>query len=124
MLKYAGKHGKLVFLYDNESNVLVEEYYTLYQSRCYAYVNSFHHFDYEKVILAKMEKSSLLKDGQPFVNYGFVDSKNNKMIQLCDVFVGFMGKLFRFLDDASFGNIKSLKITENKDALENLANVL
>lgn len=123
MLKYAGKQGKLVFLYNNESNVLVEEYYTLYQSRCCAYVNSFHHFDYEKVILAKMEKSSLLKDGQPFVNYEFVDSKNNKIIQVCDVFVGFMWKLFRFLDDASFGNIKSLKITENKDALENLAKI-
>lgn len=123
MLKYAGKYGELVFLYDNESNVLVEEYYTLYQSRCCAYVNSFHHFDYEKVILSKMEKSSLLKDGQPFINYDFIDSKQNKMIQASDVFVGLMGKLFSFLDDASFEKIKSLKRIENKDALENLAKI-
>ena len=123
MLKYAGKHGELVFLYDNENNVLVEGYYTLYQSRCCAYVNSFHHFDYEKVILSKMEKSSLLKDGQPFINYDFIDSKQNKMIQVSDVFVGLMGKLFSFLDNASFEKIKSLKRIENKDALENLAKI-
>jgi len=123
MLKYAGKHGELVFLHDNESNVLVEEYYTLYQSRCCAYMNSYHHFDYEQVIFAKMKKSSLLIDGKAFINYDFIDSKSNKMIQVCDVFVGFMGKLFRFLDDMSFERIKSLKTIENKDALENLAKI-
>lgn len=35
MLKYAGKHGELPFLHDNEPGHLIDEYYTLYLSRCY-----------------------------------------------------------------------------------------
>lgn len=119
MLKYAGRHGELVFLHDNESNILIEEYYTLYQSRCYTFKYSLHHFDYEKVILAKMQKAFMTDNNQPFINYDFIDSKQNKMIQVCDVFVGLMAKLFQFLDAISFESIEHLKTAENKEALIN-----
>ena len=119
MLKYAGRHGELVFLHDNESNILIEEYYMLYQSRCYTFKYSLHHFDYEKVILAKMQKAFMTDNNQPFINYDFIDSKQNKMIQVCDVFVGLMAKLFQFLDAISFESIEHLKTAENKEALIN-----
>ena len=123
MLKYAGRHGELVFLHDNESNILVEEYYTLYQGRCYTYKYSFHHFDFEKVILAKMQASPITDSGQPFINYDFIDSKQNKMIQVSDAFVGLMAKLFQFLDGMSFEAIDRLKVEENVAALTNLAKI-
>ena len=123
MLKYAGRHGELVFLHDNESNILVEEYYTLYQGRCYTYKYSFHHFDFEKVILAKMQESPMTDNGQPFINYDFLDSKQNKMIQVSDAFVGLMAKLFQFLDGISFEMIDQLKTKENSVALINLAKI-
>ncbi len=123
MLKYTGKQGTLVFLHDNESNILVEEYYGLYQSRCYTYKYSFHHFDYEKVILAKMQESPMSDNGQLFINYDFIDSKQNKLIQVCDVFVGLMGKLFNFLDTTSFEKIEQIKISGNKAALINFAKI-
>ena len=123
MLKYAGRHGELVFLHDNESNILVEEYYTLYQGRCYTYKYSFHHFDFEKVILAKMQASPMTDSGQPFINYDFIDSKQNKMIQVSDAFVGLMAKLFQFLDGMSFEAIDRLKVEENIAALTNLAKI-
>ena len=123
MLKYAGRHGELVFLHDNESNILVEEYYTLYQGRCYTYKYSFHHFDNEKVILAKMQKTPMTDNGQPFINYDFIDSKQNKMIQVSDAFVGLMAKMFQFLDGISFEAIDHLKTEENTAALINLAKI-
>ncbi len=123
MLKYAGRYGELVFLHDNENNILVEEYYTLYQGRCYTYKNSFHHFGYEKVILAKMQASPLTDTGQPFINYDFIDSKQNKLIQVCDAFVGLMAKMFQFLDGLSFETIDQLKTEENIVALVNLAKI-
>ena len=123
MLKYAGRHGELVFLHDNESNILVEEYYTLYQGRCYTYKYSFHHFDFEKVILAKMQASPMTDSGQPFINYDFIDSKQNKMIQVSDAFVGLMAKLFQFLDGMSFEAIDRLIVEENVAALTNLAKI-
>ena len=123
MLKYAGRHGELVFLHDNKSNILVEEYYTLYQGRCYTYKYSFHHFDFEKVILAKMQASPMTDSGQPFINYDFIDSKQNKMIQVSDAFVGLVAKLFQFLDGMSFEAIDRLKVEENVAALTNLAKI-
>ena len=123
MLKYAERHGELVFLHDNESNILVEEYYALYQGRCYTYKYSFHHFDFEKVILAKMQASPMTDNGQPFINYDFLDSKQNKMIQVSDAFVGLMAKLFQFLDGISFEMIDQLKTEENTAALINLAKI-
>ena len=123
MLKYAGRHGELVFLHDNESNILVEEYYTLYQGRCYTYKYSFHHFDFEKVILAKMQASPMTDSGQPFINYDFIDSKQNKMIQVSDAFVGLVAKLFQFLDGMSFEAIDRLIVEENVAALTNLAKI-
>ena len=123
MLKYAGKHGDLVFLHDNKSNVLVEEYYSLYQGRCISYKNSSHHFDFEKVILEKMLESPMTDGDQPFTNYDFVDSKQNKMIQVCDVFVGLMAKLFRFLDETSWQELDALKNGDNRAALLNIAKI-
>ncbi len=123
MLKYAGRHGELVFLHDNESNILVEEYYTLYQGRCYTYKYSFHHFDNEKVILSKMQKTPMTDNGQLFINYDFLDSKQNKIIQVCDAFVGLMAKMFQFLDGLSFEEIDQLKAEENTASLINLAKI-
>ena len=53
MLKYAGQNGDLTFLYDNEDDILVEEYYTLYLGRCYIYKKSKHIFDNEVVVQEK-----------------------------------------------------------------------
>lgn len=123
MLKYAGQQGELVFLHDNKTNVLIEEYYMLYLGRCCAYKYSFHHFDFEKVILAKIQKTPMTDNGQPFINYDFIDSKENIMIQVCDVFVGLMSKLFRFLDETSLDMLETLKKSSDMQALKNLAKI-
>ena len=123
MLKYAGKQGELIFLHDNKSNVLVEEYYSLYQGRCYTFKYSLHHFDFERVILAKMEESPLTENEQPFINYDFLDSKQNEMIQVCDVLVGLLAKLFQFLDGISYDMIKTLKTDSDEKSLINFAKI-
>ena len=123
MLKYAGKQGELIFLHDNKTNVLVEEYYSLYQGRCCTFKYSFHHFDFERVILAKMEESPLTENEHPFINYDFLDSKQNEMIQVCDVLVGLLAKLFQFLDGISYDIIETLKTGDNEKALINFAKI-
>ena len=123
MLKYVGKQGELIFLHDNKTNVLVEEYYSLYQGRCCTFKYSFHHFDFERVILAKMEESPLTENEHPFINYDFLDSKQNEMIQVCDVLVGLLAKLFQFLDGISYDIIETLKTGDNEKALINFAKI-
>ena len=123
MLKYASRQGKLSFLQDNESDVLVEEYYTLYQARCYNFKYSFHHFDYEKVILNKMQESPLTENDAPFVNYDFNDSIKDTMIQICDVFVGILANIFSLLDSMTVEEIEEIRIEENKKAIENIRKI-
>lgn len=123
MLKYAGRHGELTFLQDNESNILVEEYYTLYMGRCYTYKYSIHHFDFEKVILAKLQDTPMTDNGNDFVNYDFLDSKQNLIIQVCDVFVGLLSKLFEYLDSASLEAIEQVNPEKNAEQLSNLKKI-
>lgn len=123
MLKQVGKAGELTFLYDNKTNVLVEEYYTLYQSRCYTYKYSIHHFDYEKVILSKLEQAKMIDDGKEFINYDFLDSKKNLFIQLSDVVVGLLSKLFEYLDDSTFEEIQRIDRAKFSSQICNFAKI-
>lgn len=123
MLKYTGRHGELVFLYDNEKDVLVKEYYTLYAGRCYTYKNATHYFDNEKVIHQKMEEVPMLDNGVLFVNYEFIDSKENLLIQVSDVFVGLLSKLFQFLDSTTFEEISKFSSNVYTKQLINLAKI-
>jgi len=120
MLKHAYRQGSLSFLHDNEANTLVEEYYGLYQGRCCNFKYSYHWFDEEKVVQSKMEESPMIDNGKPFVNYEFVNSKKNKMVQISDVFVGIMSNLFELLDSITFEEINKLKNEQNKKGIENL----
>ena len=98
MLKGVGRLGKISLLHDNDSNILVSEYYMLYLSRCCMYKSAKHYFDNEKVIKDKLDKIELVNDGVPFKNYEFVESTENEMIQVSDVFVGLLARVFWYLD--------------------------
>lgn len=121
MLNQSRKRGSLSFLHDNESNILVQEYYSLYLGRCYTFKYAIHHFDYEKVILPKMREVVLLSEGKEFLNYDFIDSKKDVLVQVSDVFVGLLAKLFSYLDDTPFDDIKGVDTNKNSQALANLA---
>ena len=120
MLKDVGKHGEISLLYDNEPNILVNEYYTLYMGRCYTYKNAFHYFDREKVIESKLNEVKLLEEGMQLKNYDFIESTDNPLIQVSDVFVGLLSKVFRYLDGVTEDDIMAIDQTKNAQAILNL----
>lgn len=120
MLKDVGRHGDLSLLYENDSDILVSEYYTLYLSRCYTYKNSKHYFVFEKVIKAKMEETELVDGDTPFRNYEFIESKQNKLIQVADVFVGILSNVFRYLDSTTMDEIKKFDRVKHMQVINNL----
>lgn len=121
MLKQAGKHGLLVFLHDNDDDILVQEYHSLYLGRCYTFKYATHHFDYEKVILPKMREVVLLSNGKEFLNYDFIDSMEDVLVQVSDVFVGLLAKLFSYLDSMTIDDIEKMDVDKHNQALVNLA---
>ena len=123
MLEDVGRHGEISLLYDNDSDILVSEYYMLYLSRCYTYKNAKHYFDFEKVIKTKMDETELINDGVPFKNYEFVESKENELTQVSDVFIGILSRVFRYLDSITVEDISKidwLKYTQVKKNLQKL----
>lgn len=120
MIKDVGKHGEMSLLHDNEADVLVSEYYSIYMSRCYTYKNAYHYFDNEKVIKAKLNQVRLVDAGKPFRNYQFLESTGNELIQVSDIFVGLLSKVFRYLDGVTEDDIIAIDRIKNAQAIMNL----
>lgn len=120
MLKDIGRHGEISLLYDKDSDILVSEYYTIYLGRCYTYKNAKHYFDFEKVIKAELDETELVNNGIPFKNYEFVESKENELTQVSDVFVGILSRVFRYLDSIILEDIKKIDRVKYSQAIKNL----
>ena len=123
MLKTAGKSGELVFLQDNESEILIKEYYLFYRERYTLFPDSTHIFDEESTIQKKLKSITTTYKGKVLNNYQFVKSTENKFIQLSDVFVGLLGQLFYFLDTLTIENVKTMKKKENETGRNNIRKV-
>ncbi len=121
MFKAAGKHNQLSLLHDNEAGILVDQYYTLYLSRCYLYKNAMHHFDDERIIEHLLNSTSLISNGQPFKNYDFCASHSNPLTQISDAFVGIISRVFEYLDATSADEIRVLDRNQYMNEFENMA---
>lgn len=107
LLKANGRKRELVFIEDNTPGLLVEEYSGLRANRCAFYKDSMHYFDEEAEAELSLENTIFTLNGEKLSNYEFIDSKNERLIQISDVWVGLLGKLFIELDQSTPSMIKS-----------------
>lgn len=91
MVKAASKEESLAFLKGNKDDSLVDDFSSHYTMACAVLPNATHIFDEESYVSMELAK--------PLNNYIFVDSKSEPLVQLADVWVGFLSRLFAFLDD-------------------------
>ena len=123
LFEKAKDNNELVFIQNNEDNVLVDQYFHLYQERYYQYVNSFHHFDKELEVERKLIENPLYRNDELFCNFDFVDSRQEKLIQLSDFFVGLLSDLFTYLDSITLEELFQLDYHENKVKFDNIAKI-
>lgn len=91
MVRTASREDSLMFLEGNADNSLVEGFSSHYTTTCAVLPNARHVFDSETHISMELV--------EPLGNYVFVDSKSEPLVQLADVWVGFLSRLFAFLDE-------------------------
>lgn len=91
MMKTASKADRLALLEGNKEDALVEGFSAHYQTTCMLLPEATHHFDDEMHISMTLVES--------LGNFEFVDSKLEPFVQLSDVWVGLLSRLFRFLDE-------------------------
>lgn len=101
LLKANGRKGELVFIEDNTPGLLVEEYSGLRDGRCAFYKDSMHYFDEEADAEIALKNTIYTLKGEKLSNFKFINSKNERLIQISDVWVGLLGKLFSELDQST-----------------------
>lgn len=98
---------QLCFIENNTPGLLVEEYSMIRVGRCAAYQNSMHYFDEESEAESSISKLFPALSGNSPKNYKFLDSKTEQLIQVSDVWVDLLGRLFLMLDHSTPNTIQS-----------------
>ena len=118
LLKTNGRRSKLFFIEDNTPGLLVGEYSDLRTGRCALYKDSMHYFDEEAEAESSLEDMPFTINGRKLDNYKFIDSKTERLIQVSDVWVGLLGKLFLVLDKSTPELIKGKMESITKEQRE------
>ena len=121
VLEAAVNLESLPYLEDENPNVLVDGFTEFYTNNICLFKNSIHIMDIEEVIEANLKLLTFVDDGQPVNNYRFVDSKHESGIQVADIVVGLLGKLFTFTHSMKFDELFSLRSTLSNVQTDTLA---
>lgn len=106
ILKESKKKGELAFIMDEEDHVLLADLTHFYIRPIYTFKNSTHIFDNEDSIREALSEYRMLDNGVEFKSYSFVDSQDSQLIQLSDIFIGFMGKYTQYRNTYTIEDIK------------------
>lgn len=99
---------ELPFIMDNEDDVLIDSFDSLFLHPLYIYPTSSHTFDSETKIQKALRSTQVEYKGG-FVEYSFVDSRYCVEIQLSDSICGLLGSHFNFLEAHSVEELIEIK---------------
>lgn len=121
MLKRASKSSEMIFIQNNEDWIMQENYAIFYANSIIKFPKAIHRFDEELSIQSKVSKMlSIYNDG--VIDYEFINSKNNTMIQLSDLVAGLLAKMFTFINSISDNSMLKVVTELNDTQLINCIN--
>jgi len=120
LLNQASTLKKLPFIMDEEDHILIESFFDFYLRPLYMFVNSKHIFDNEEQIASKLSTFQLLNYGVKVDNYVFEDSVNNRYIQISDVLMGLLGKMFTYINKVTHEDLNKELSNLNDQQSKNL----
>ncbi|MFL0533163.1 DUF3800 domain-containing protein [Bacillus anthracis] len=106
-----GRKKEPIFLINNEDKILIKEYYVMYARSVYMFKNAFHLFDEESSVQNEIKRTGIKLDQVEMKNYEFIRSDSNIFIQLSDITMGIIGKLFEFIKKFPIDNIENANIS-------------
>jgi len=118
------KNTELTFIVDEKSHILIDDLFIFYKRPFGIFKNSHHIFDEESDIEDIFDKWEFFDDTEKWEKFEFQNSKTNNLIQVSDVIIGLIGKLFIYINDTDFNELNQLKNNLNKQQLDNLTKVV
>lgn len=106
------KNYGMILLLNNIDNVLIEDFAQLYIQKLVLFLNSVHTFDEEPKIKEKLRNQKIMVNKNEIKNYVFVNSINERLIQLSDVICGILGRLFTTANQMTIQEITLYDLTE------------
>ncbi|MEF9985330.1 MAG: hypothetical protein RR847_02405 [Bacilli bacterium] len=106
------ENDSIILLINNIDNVLIEDFTQLYIQKLLIFTNSFHTFDEEPKIEERLNNQKIMVDKKEINNYIFVNSVNERLIQLSDVICGIIGKLVSIANQMTIQEITLYELNE------------
>lgn len=103
------KNTELTFIMDEKSHILIDDLFIFYKRPFGIFKNSYHIFDEESSIEDIFERWEFIENEKKWGNFEFQNSKNNDLIQISDVIIGLVGKLFTYINDTDFNELTNIK---------------
>lgn len=106
LLQEAADDTTLDFLVDNDADVLVNSFDTVFFQRLATFTNAVHVFDEEPQIRASLGRRRIHCGGQA-ITYRFANSRDEPAIQVSDVLCGILGKHFSCVEKLSIEELEA-----------------
>lgn len=99
------REKQLTFLEGNEDRVAIGDYSTFYANLIITYPNANHIFDHELFIEEILNANPIELVGHESIKYKFVDSKDERLVQVSDLIIGVLRYWMAFLESVSIQNL-------------------
>ena len=101
------KTGDLTFLTENRDNLLIENFVPIYASRLGEFPSSTIHFDKCGMAEENIDRLTNAFCDIKKPTYDFIDSTENRWIQICDFVSGMIAALLAFVNENDIGKINA-----------------
>ena len=105
--KSSKKTGDLTFLTENRDNLLIENFVPIYASRLGEFPSSTIHFDKCGMAEENIDRLTNAFCDIKKPTYDFIDSTENRWIQICDFVSGMIAALLAFVNENDIGKINA-----------------
>ena len=119
-VKSSRRSNDLIFLQDNTDKLLIENFVPIYAMRVAQFPNSELHFDECGIVENNIEKNIKVYCNSKIPYYDFINSKDNKWIQLSDIISGINGALMAYINIHDIPDIHEQLTHFDKTQNENL----
>jgi len=108
ILTEASACGDLPFIVHETDNVFIDSFSPFYRHPVFMFRSSEHYFDHELEIEEDFQQVPLMFGSENlYSNCQFVGSENNLTVQLSDIVVGLMGKLYEYINTTELKNVQN-----------------
>ncbi len=97
--------NEMIFLEDNVSKILIEDFMFFYVNPIYMFINSVHKFDEESTVFEKISRCNFTYKNVALSNYCQINSKCSGLVQVSDVISGLMAKMTDYFTEHNIAQI-------------------